>query len=80
MALESQVTQIIKKAYQNRIPILGICNGFQILTKMNLLPGFVGPEVEEQIRRNPKSEIGKLYIRNCRLLISDPGKSSSHAR
>ena len=42
--------------------------------KMNLLPGFVGPEVEEQIRRNPKSEIGKFYIRNCRLLILDTGK------
>jgi len=39
MALESPVTQIIKKAYEDKIPILGICNGFQILTKMNLLPG-----------------------------------------
>ena len=39
MALESPVTQIIKKAYEDKIPIIGICNGFQILTKMNLLPG-----------------------------------------
>ena len=30
MALESPVTQIIKKANENKIPILGICNGFQI--------------------------------------------------
>ena len=39
MALESPVTSIIKKAHENKIPILGICNGFQILTKLKLLPG-----------------------------------------
>lgn len=39
MALESPVTSIILKAVEKKIPILGICNGFQILTKLNLLPG-----------------------------------------
>lgn len=38
-ALESPVSDLILKAYNNGIPILGICNGFQILTKMGLLPG-----------------------------------------
>jgi phosphoribosylformylglycinamidine (FGAM) synthase-like enzyme/phosphoribosylformylglycinamidine (FGAM) synthase-like amidotransferase family enzyme len=38
-ALESNVTCIIEKAYELKIPILGICNGFQILTQMGLLPG-----------------------------------------
>ncbi len=39
MALKSPVQKIIRKAYENKIPILGICNGFQILTRMYLLPG-----------------------------------------
>jgi phosphoribosylformylglycinamidine synthase len=39
MAIESPVTKIIMEAVKRRIPILGICNGFQILTKLNLLPG-----------------------------------------
>lgn len=38
-ALESPVSDLILKAYNKGITILGICNGFQILTKMGLLPG-----------------------------------------
>ena len=39
MAIKSPVTIIIKEAAKRKIPILGICNGFQILTQLNLLPG-----------------------------------------
>ena len=39
MALQSPVSQIIGQAVEKNIPILGICNGFQILTQMKLLPG-----------------------------------------
>ena len=39
MALNSPVTKIINDAVEKKIPILGICNGFQILTQMKLLPG-----------------------------------------
>ena len=39
MALKSPVSCLIKEAFNRKIPILGICNGFQILTKMKLLPG-----------------------------------------
>ena len=39
MALNSPVTKLIKEASRKNIPILGICNGFQILTQMDLLPG-----------------------------------------
>tara|TARA_Y100000992_G_scaffold295153_1_gene255732 strand:- start:158 stop:2305 length:2148 start_codon:yes stop_codon:yes gene_type:complete len=39
MALNSPVSKIIKKAVSKKIPIIGICNGFQILTQMELLPG-----------------------------------------
>ena len=39
MAIESPVTIIIKEAAKRKIPILGICNGFQILIQLNLLHG-----------------------------------------
>ena len=39
MALQSPVTQVILEAASKKIPILGICNGFQILTGLGLLPG-----------------------------------------
>ena len=39
MALSSPVNEIIYEAANRNIPILGICNGFQILTQMGLLPG-----------------------------------------
>ena len=39
MAINSPVSAIIYEAKKRNVPILGICNGFQILTKLNLLPG-----------------------------------------
>ena len=38
-AKESPVRTVINMAVKKRIPILGVCNGFQILTQMELLPG-----------------------------------------
>ena len=39
MAIHSPVTAIIEEAVKRQIPILGICNGFQILIQLGLLPG-----------------------------------------
>ena len=39
MAVLSPVVTIIKEAAKRNIPILGICNGFQILIELRLLPG-----------------------------------------
>ena len=39
MAVSSPVTSIIQNAHKQNIPILGICNGFQILIHLGLLPG-----------------------------------------
>ena len=39
MAISSPVVAIIMEAVSRRIPILGICNGFQILIELGLLPG-----------------------------------------
>jgi phosphoribosylformylglycinamidine (FGAM) synthase-like amidotransferase family enzyme/selenophosphate synthetase-related protein len=38
-AILSPVTTIIMEAVKRNIPILGICNGFQILIQLGLLPG-----------------------------------------
>uniref|UniRef100_A0A6C0CN88 Uncharacterized protein n=1 Tax=viral metagenome TaxID=1070528 RepID=A0A6C0CN88_9ZZZZ len=83
MALNSPVAEIIRKAAEKNIPILGICNGFQILTQMNLLPGylnfnkckhFVCKNVECFVRYNNKSHKTKLYIANSygKYLNADP--------
>ena len=62
MALESPVTQIIKKANENKIPIIGICNGFQILTKMNLLPGELTLNIDKKFTcKNVKCELSQKY-------------------
>ena len=39
MAMQSPVTKIILEAAKRKTPILGICNGFQILVQLGLLPG-----------------------------------------
>ncbi len=38
-AISSPVSSVIKEAIFNKIPIIGICNGFQILIKLGLLEG-----------------------------------------
>ena len=48
MALNSPVTTIIQEAYTRKIPILGICNGFQILTQLGFLPGQLVANDEEK--------------------------------
>lgn len=65
MALESPVTSIIKKAYENKIPILGICNGFQILTKLKLLPGELKLNNDKKFTcRNVQCILSKNYSKN----------------
>ena len=39
MAIKCGVTSIITEANRRCIPIIGICNGFQILTQLKILPG-----------------------------------------
>ena len=75
MAVNSPVTKLIMEAAKKNIPILGICNGFQILTQLDLLPGrlelndhkkFISKKVSlniniEKINYNTNTE---LYIAN----------------
>ena len=39
IAAHSPVISDVKKLAKNKIPILGVCNGFQILVEAGLLPG-----------------------------------------
>ncbi len=39
IAAQSPIVEVIKKKSENGLPILGICNGFQILVEAGLLPG-----------------------------------------
>ena len=73
MALESPVSVLIEEAVKRNIAILGICNGFQILTQKNLLPGklllndcerFVCKKVKCNIIYKDLSESTELYIAN----------------
>lgn len=39
MASQSNIMEAVKKAAEEGKPVLGVCNGFQILTEAGLLPG-----------------------------------------
>lgn len=73
MALESPVSVLIKGAVSRNIPIIGICNGFQILTQMGLLPGslklnktgsFISKKVKCCIQYKDINQETELYIAN----------------
>tara|TARA_Y100000768_G_C23984647_1_gene687994 strand:+ start:1107 stop:3176 length:2070 start_codon:yes stop_codon:yes gene_type:complete len=73
MAKEAPITNTILYSYENNIPILGICNGFQILTHLNLLPGeltenlsnkFESRLVECDYSSNDMQGATKMYIAN----------------
>lgn len=59
MAIQSPVTKIIMEANKRNIPILGICNGFQILVSLGLLPG--------RLEKNSDFKFHSRYI-DCTLI------------
>ncbi len=61
MAARSPIMQSVAEAASRGVPVLGICNGFQILTEAGLLPGalmrnatisFIGRDVPVQVENN----------------------------
>jgi phosphoribosylformylglycinamidine synthase len=48
IAAQSPIVDVIKKEAQEGLPILGICNGFQILVEAGLLPGALVKNVKLQ--------------------------------
>ena len=67
MALNSPVSEIIFQAVKHKIPIIGICNGFQILTQYGLLPG-------QLILNNSK----KFECRKEKCIYDYNGKTSTY--
>ena len=39
MAAKSPILRAVVKAAERGVPVLGVCNGFQVLTESGLLPG-----------------------------------------
>ena len=68
MALNSPVKKIILEAVDRNIPILGICNGFQILTQMGLLPGkLVLNDCEKFVCKKEKGIVNYGNNINCKV-------------
>ena len=57
-AINSPVSKVILEAHEKKIPIIGICNGFQILIKLGLLEG--------ELNRNTKKSFNCETVK-CRL-------------
>ena len=73
MALQSPVSILIQEAVNRNIALLGICNGFQILTQMGLLPGklllndskkFICKQVKCNVSYETIQNTTELYIAN----------------
>ena len=77
IASHSPIMKAVKKASMNGIPILGICNGFQILVESNLLPGaLIRNETlrfvckwTDLIVKNNKTPFTNLFASNERFTI-----------
>src|SRR3972149_11468223 len=54
--------------------ILGICNGFQVLVKAGLLPGWDGPEADGQVATLKTNDSGRFEDRWISLAVH-PGRS-----
>ena len=63
LAIKSPVTKVILEAYKRQIPIVGICNGFQILIKLNLLPGLLLKNSQDKfISQNVQCLLNSKYF------------------
>jgi phosphoribosylformylglycinamidine synthase len=49
--LHRKLAQPLADAVERGTPILGVCNGFQVLVKLGLLPGFAGPSDDQPDQR-----------------------------
>lgn len=57
--LQNQIHQFVKQ----KKPVLGICNGFQVLVRMGLLPGGGGPAEEATLIFNDSAHFECRWIR-----------------
>jgi len=66
--LRSHLADQLLEARQKRVPMIGICNGFQVLVKLGLLPGG-GIHELEQTATLTTNDSGKFEDRWCHLRV-----------
>ena len=54
MAARSPIMRAVKDAAGRGVPVIGICNGFQVLTEAGLLPGALMRNARPQLRLPPR--------------------------
>jgi phosphoribosylformylglycinamidine synthase I len=73
--LKHALADELRRAVERKMPIIGICNGFQVLVKLGLLPGNTGGTGFEQNATLTYNDSGKFEDRWCRLAADPAAKS-----
>src|SRR3546814_14237799 len=63
MAAHSPIMREVAAQAAKGVPVLGICNGFQVLTEAGLLPGVLMRNAG--LHRSEERRVGKEGVRTC---------------
>ena len=74
MAARSPVMRAVKDAAARGVPVIGICNGFQVLTEAGLLPGALMRNARPQLRLPAACRCASRTARACSPRQYDAGE------
>jgi phosphoribosylformylglycinamidine synthase len=77
--LKHSLAEDLHAAAQRKVPMIGICNGFQVLVKLGILPGTIGSTAFEQNTTLTYNDSGRFEDRWCHL-SGDPASKSIWTR
>lgn len=80
--LKHSLAEDLRKAAERKIPMIGICNGFQVLVKLGILPGAASAPADagfEQTTTLTYNDSGRFEDRWCHL-AGDPASKSIWTR
>ncbi|HLP41622.1 MAG TPA: phosphoribosylformylglycinamidine synthase subunit PurQ [Fibrobacteria bacterium] len=78
--LKHALAEDLARAAERKVPMIGICNGFQVLVKLGILPGGVRPSGDfEQDATLTYNDSGRFEDRWCHL-SADPKSNSVWTR